>query len=54
MSNLPWCDSKIEGDFLKVHDLCLNPNCKRRKQITFTPNQFHLEEPDFEKQGKNF
>ena len=34
--------------------MCLNPKCKRQKQITFRPNQFHLEEPDSEKQWKNF
>ena len=43
MSNISWCDLNIKANLLKVHDMCLNPNCKCQKQITFTPRKFEVE-----------
>ena len=42
MSNIAWCDlCKIK--IMRLHDYCLNPNCKYQKQNKFTPEQFQLE-----------
>ena len=43
MSNSAWCDLNRNCTVLKLHDMCHNPNCRCRKQITFTPKQFQLE-----------
>ena len=43
MSNAAWCDLNSQGDLLKLHDLCHNPKCKCQKIVTFTPEQFQLE-----------
>ena len=43
MSNLSWCDLNNEGNLIKIHDMCPNPKCKCRKQITFNANQFQIE-----------
>ena len=43
MSNSAWCDLNRNCTVLKLHDMCHNPKCKCQIQITFSPNQFHLE-----------
>ena len=43
MSNSAWCDLNSNGDTLKLHDICHNPQYKSYKQIPFTPRQFQLE-----------
>ena len=43
MSNLALCDFNKDCTVLKLHDMCHNPKCKCQKQVTFSPNQFHLE-----------
>ena len=44
MSNSAWCDLNKNCTVLKLHDMCHNPKCKCKKQITFSPNQFTLED----------
>ena len=44
MSSFSWSDLNNRGNLLKVNDKCPNPKCKCRKQITFTPKEFQLEE----------
>ena len=43
MSNSAWTDLYSQGNFLKLHDKCLNPKCGCQKIITFTPHQYMLE-----------
>ena len=39
ISNSAWCDLKKNCTVLKLHDMCHNPKCNCRKQITFTLKQ---------------
>ena len=43
MSNSAWCDLNENCTVLKLHDMCHNPKCNFKMQITFTPNQIQLE-----------
>ena len=43
MSKSAWCDLNSKGNLLKLHDVCTNPKCKCRQQITFNLRQFQLE-----------
>ena len=43
MSNSAWTDLNSQGNILKLHDKCPNPNCECQKIITFTPHQYILE-----------
>ena len=43
MSNKAWTDLNSQGNILKLHDKCRNPNCGCQEFITFTPCQFILE-----------
>ena len=52
MSNSAWCDLIENCTVLKLHDMCHNPKRKCQKQITFSPNQFHLEGSGFKKTMK--
>ena len=47
MSISALCDSNKNCAVLKLHDMCHNPKCKCRKQITFSPNQFQLDGAGF-------
>ena len=47
MSNSAWCDLNKNCTVLKLHDMCHDPKCKCQKQITFSPNQFQLEDAGF-------
>ena len=47
MSNAAWCDLGSKVDILKIHDMCLNPECKSQKQISFGPAQFQLQGAEF-------
>ena len=47
LSNSASCDENSKGIFPQIHDLCPNLNCKRQKQCTFNPRQFHLEGSGF-------
>ena len=47
MSNSAWCDLNENCTVLKLHDMCHNPKCKCRKQITFSPHQIQLEGAGF-------
>ena len=49
MSNSACCDLNRVCTVLKLQDICHNPKCKCRKQITFSPNQFQLEGSGFKK-----
>ena len=42
LSNSAWCDLKIKGNILNLHDKCPNPKCYCHKLITFTPHQYKL------------
>ena len=53
MYNGACCDLKSNGDLLKLHDICPNPEYRCRKQITFTPRQFQLEGAGFENTKKS-
>ena len=52
MSNAASCGLNCYGDTFKLHNLCENPDCKCRKQITYTPKQFQIEEAGFENTTK--
>ena len=43
MSNSAWTDLNSQGNMLKLHDKCPNPNCRCQKIITFTPHRYMLE-----------
>ena len=43
MSNSEWFDLNKNCTVLKLHDMCHNPKCKCRKQVTFSPNHFQFE-----------
>ena len=45
LSNSAWCD---------LHDMCHNPKCRCKKQITFTPKQFHIEGGSIKSKLQNF
>ena len=49
MLNSAWCAFNKNCTVLKLHDMCHNPKCKCRKQITFSPNQFQLQGVGFKK-----
>ena len=44
---MAWCDVN-KYNILRLHDYCLNPNCKCRKQITFTLKHIQIEGAGFE------
>ena len=46
-SNSAWCDLNKNCTVLNLHDMCHNPKGKCQKQITFSPNQFQLEDAGF-------
>ena len=48
MSDSAWCALNKNCTVLKLHDMCHNPIFKCRKQVTFTPKQFQLEDGSIE------
>ena len=48
MSISAWCGLNKNFTFLKLHDMCQNPNCNCQKQKTFTPKQIQLEKGSIE------
>ena len=42
MPNGFFCVLKIKRDFLKLHNKCPNNKCNCKKEVKFTPKQFHF------------
>ena len=54
MSNSACCDQNKNCTVLKLHDMFHNPKCKCQKILTFSPNQFQLEDAGFENTIKKY
>ena len=47
ISNRNWCDINTLGVIPKLYKMCLNPESKCQKQITFPPRQYKLKKNGF-------
>ena len=54
MSNSAWSDMEKGCSILKLHDKCPNLKCNCQKIITFTPNQYMLEEGSIKNKLKTY